>query len=288
MIENDKKLFAKEANILLTKFGAYQNDFFPNNNDLKILIDTTKRSFSSDMDSLLSYNIDTNDDIITNSNEMDRIFVSICKTFFENVDKIFKSIKVSFKRYTIIDADQTNAPTILMIKDGNALVLNLMRLINLYSEIIKDRVNLLKSSAEKAEHTFNEVRKKYDSSSTKLSEDSDPTMPTPEEAPTSPSEQYAESISSAFDTVGVFIAKGFSVLGTYAGSLFLKMGKGSEEVAYSIKVISDEGFDAFLEDDRCMSCVSSAILYGVVFLIIWSIVKSILKRIGSFLVWIGS
>lgn len=285
MIENDKKLFAKEANILLTKFGAYQNDFFPNNNDLKILIDTTKRSFSSDMDSLLSYNIDTNDDIITNSNELDRIFISICKTLFENIDKIFKGIKTSFERYTIIDADQTNAPTILMIKNGNAIVLNLMRLINLYSEIIKDRVNLLKSSAEKAEHTFNEIRKKYDSSSTKLSEDSDPTMP---EKTLAPSEQYAESISSAFDTVGVFIAKGFSVLGTYAGSLFLKMGKGSEEVAYSIKVISDEGFDAFLEDDRCMSCVSSAILYGVVFLIIWSIVKSILKRIGSFLVWIGS
>lgn len=103
----------------------------------------------------------------------------------------------------------------------------------------------------------------------------------------SPSIRTALQINRVTDGVGGAINTGMDSLGDMFGYMFVKIGDGTEHMAYCIDIINKQGFDAFLNDQQSMQYVRDGVIYGTIFLGIIMIVRSILRRVTGFLAWIS-
>lgn len=206
------------------------------------------------------------------------VFTIDCNKLFKEIARYLDILNKS--ELTSIKQKVSNSSDVA--QQFNNIGLMAMNLIKLYGNIIEIYTKNLQYKVTTIKHDIDARKKLYyhdiayqESIDRMLDEDS------------SSSEKIATNITMMFDKFGDLLNSGIDLLGKYVGDLFMKLGRGTEEVSYCVKIINEKGFDGFLDDPRCIACVRDAVVYGLIFLVVWSIVKSILRKVGNFLSWLG-
>ena len=261
--------------ILLSKVTTV---YFKNDNKIMTVLTNLMDSIDKlKMDYSAMFEGNDNVDI----NDRRRIFVINCRNLCKHM--------TIYLRY--IEEYHTGHPNLssTFLKDFTAVAKAMLDLTRNYGTIIEIYSKNLQYQILECKNTINRKKYKYHMVQTtpttyeeavdRLLED-DSTIPT--------SQRIADSITSLFDQAGDAVNWGIDTLGKYIGKLFIKLGRGTEELSYANSVLLNKGFDAFLDDPRCVGCIRDAVLYGAIFLIAWSIVKSVLRKVGSLLNWLGN
>lgn len=271
-----QNLFAKDA----TTFGIYVSKITNTHFSNDTLIITALKDILYNIDQLKNTINNKADD--KDSEETYEDFANGCKALFTSIAKYLELLK----KNQILTIKQKISNNANVAKKFNNIGLFTMNLISLYGNMIEVYTKKLQYKVFTIKHDLNDRKKVY-YHNIAYQESVDNLLREDDATNTSSSQKIADNIVMVFDKFGDLLNSGVDILGKYVGDLFIKLGRGAEEVSYSIKIINEKGFDGFLDDPRCIACVRDAVIYGIIFLIVWSIVKGILRRVGAFLSWLG-